>query len=176
RAGHRQPGEGHVPDQRRAARDVRGRSLCPQEVNQRLMNLYALLHGLQAVVSQQDTLLELRLQEGAERREKPPAAAPPSSTETARPGERPSSELALLQRQHALLQEELARCRQLCHERAQEAAGLEGRLRGSEQERARLERERDEAQRQLAALRQEAGGARGRRGTDPRRRTSPPCR
>ncbi|XP_035170065.1 rho guanine nucleotide exchange factor 2-like [Oxyura jamaicensis] len=155
-------------------RDGNGNQLlqrAPQEeVNQRLMNLYALLHGLQAVVSQQDTLLELRLQEGAERREKPAA---PAASEAARPGERPSSELALLQRQHALLQEELARCRQLCHERAQEAAGLEGRLRGSEQERARLERERDEAQRQLAALRQEAGGARGRRGTDPRRRSLP---
>ncbi|XP_040394796.1 rho guanine nucleotide exchange factor 2 isoform X1 [Cygnus olor] len=156
-------------------RDGNGNQLlqrAPQEeVNQRLMNLYALLHGLQAVVSQQDTLLELRLQEGVERREKPAAA--PAATETARPGERPSSELALLQRQHALLQEELARCRQLCHERAQEVAGLEGRLRGSEQERARLERERDEAQRQLAALRQEGGGARGRRGTDPRRRSLP---
>uniref|UniRef100_A0A8B9URE8 Rho/Rac guanine nucleotide exchange factor 2 n=1 Tax=Anas zonorhyncha TaxID=75864 RepID=A0A8B9URE8_9AVES len=155
------------------------RSLCPQEVNQRLMNLYTLLHGLQAVVSQQDTLLELRLQEGAERREKAPVVAPVTpvvapAVAPVRPGERPSSELALLQRQHALLQEELARCRQLCHERAQEAAGLEGRLRGSEQERARLERERDEAQRQLAAvLRQEGGGTRGRRGTDPRRRSLP---
>uniref|UniRef100_A0A8B9UR30 Rho/Rac guanine nucleotide exchange factor 2 n=1 Tax=Anas zonorhyncha TaxID=75864 RepID=A0A8B9UR30_9AVES len=133
----------------------------------------------QAVVSQQDTLLELRLQEGAERREKAPVVAPVTpvvapAVAPVRPGERPSSELALLQRQHALLQEELARCRQLCHERAQEAAGLEGRLRGSEQERARLERERDEAQRQLAAvLRQEGGGTRGRRGTDPRRRSLP---
>ncbi|XP_068518810.1 rho guanine nucleotide exchange factor 2 isoform X3 [Anas acuta] len=164
-------------------RDGNGNQLlqrAPQEeVNQRLMNLYTLLHGLQAVVSQQDTLLELRLQEGAERREKAPVAAPvtpvvaPAVAPVA-PGERPSSELALLQRQHALLQEELARCRQLCHERAQEAAGLEGRLRGSEQERARLERERDEAQRQLAAvLRQEGGGTRGRRGTDPRRRSLP---
>ncbi|XP_071884000.1 rho guanine nucleotide exchange factor 2 [Anas platyrhynchos] len=164
-------------------RDGNGNQLlqrAPQEeVNQRLMNLYTLLHGLQAVVSQQDTLLELRLQEGAERREKAPVApvtpvVAPAVAPVA-PGERPSSELALLQRQHALLQEELARCRQLCHERAQEAAGLEGRLRGSEQERARLERERDEAQRQLAAvLRQEGGGGtRGRRGTDPRRRSLP---
>ncbi|XP_032060556.1 rho guanine nucleotide exchange factor 2 isoform X2 [Aythya fuligula] len=170
-------------------RDGNGNQLlqrAPQEeVNQRLMNLYTLLHGLQAVVTQQDTLLELRLQEGAERREKAPVVAPAPAapvapaaapSEAGRPGERPSSELALLQRQHALLQEELARCRQLCHERAQEAAGLEGRLRGSEQERARLERERDEAQRQLAAvLRQEGGGGgtRGRRGTDPRRRSLP---
>ncbi|NXK45445.1 ARHG2 factor, partial [Chauna torquata] len=144
-----------------------------QEVNQRLMNLYTLLHGLQAVVSQQDTLLELQLQEGPERREKPSrGAAQPAPAEAARPGEKPSTELALLQRQHALLQEELARCRQLCQERAQEAGVLEGRLRDSEQERARLERELDEAHRHLAALRQE-GGARGRRGTDPRRRSLP---
>ncbi|NXI66380.1 ARHG2 factor, partial [Anseranas semipalmata] len=144
-----------------------------EEVNQRLMNLYTLLHGLQAVVSQQDTLLELQLQEGPERREKPSrGAAQPVPTEATRPGEKPSTELALLQRQHALLQEELARCRQLCQERAQEAGALEGRLRDSEQERARLERELDEAHRHLAALRQE-GGARGRRGTDPRRRSLP---
>ncbi|NWQ96559.1 ARHG2 factor, partial [Burhinus bistriatus] len=144
----------------------------PQEINQRLVNLYGLLHGLQAVVSRQDTLLELQLQEGPEkpsRRGSQPALAEP----VARAGEKPgTSELALLQRQHGLLQEELGRCRQLCQERAQEAAGLETRLRDSEQERARLERELEEARRQLGALRQE-GGVRGRRGTDPRRRSLP---
>ncbi|NXK14179.1 ARHG2 factor, partial [Herpetotheres cachinnans] len=143
-----------------------------QEINQRLVNLYTLLHGLQAVVSQQDTLLELQLQEGAEkpsRRGSQPVAAEPA----ARAGEKPgTTELALLQRQHGLLQEELGRCRQLCQERAQEAAALETRLRDSEQERARLERELEEARRQLGALRQE-GGMRGRRGTDPRRRSLP---
>ncbi|NXW09568.1 ARHG2 factor, partial [Fregetta grallaria] len=143
-----------------------------QEINQRLVNLYTLLHGLQAVVSQQDTLLELQLQEGTEkpsRRASQPAPAEPA----ARAGEKPgSTELALLQRQHGLLQEELGRCRQLCQERAQEATALETRLRDSEQERARLERELEEARRQLGALRQE-GGARGRRGTDPRRRSLP---
>ncbi|NXX62507.1 ARHG2 factor, partial [Scopus umbretta] len=142
------------------------------EINQRLVNLYTLLHGLQAVVSQQDTLLELQLQEGMEkpsRRSSQPALAEP----TARAGEKPgTTELALLQRQHGLLQEELGRCRQLCQERAQEAAALETRLRDSEQERARLERELEEARRQLGALRQE-GGTRGRRGTDPRRRSLP---
>ncbi|KAM6229134.1 LOW QUALITY PROTEIN: rho guanine nucleotide exchange factor 2 [Spheniscus humboldti] len=142
-----------------------------EEINQRLVNLYTLLHGLQAVVSQQDTLLELQLQEGTEkpsRRGSQPAPAEPA----ARAGEKPgTTELALLQRQHGLLQE-AGRCRQLCQERAQEAAALETRLRDSEQERARLERELEEARRQLGALRQE-GGARGRRGTDPRRRSLP---
>lgn len=126
----------------------------------------------QAVVSQQDTLLELQLQEGPEkpsRRGSQPAPAEPA----ARTGEKPgTTELALLQRQHGLLQEELGRCRQLCQERAQEAAALETRLRDSKQERARLERELDEARRQLGVLRQE-GGTRGRRGADPRRRSLP---
>ncbi|NXV39373.1 ARHG2 factor, partial [Rissa tridactyla] len=145
----------------------------PQEINQRLVNLYGLLHGLQAVVSQQDTLLELQLQEGPEKPLSRRGSQPALAEAGARAGEKPgTSELALLQRQHGLLQEELGRCRQLCQERAQEAAGLETRLRDSEQERARLERELEEARRQLGALRQE-GGARGRRGTDPRRRSLP---
>ncbi|XP_042640564.1 rho guanine nucleotide exchange factor 2 isoform X2 [Tyto alba] len=130
-----------------------------EEINQRLVNLYSLLHGLQAALSQRDTLLELQRQEGPEQ---PPArggsAGPPPSEA--------ASELALLQRQHALVQEELGRCRQLCQERAQEAAALEARLRDSEQQRARLERELREARRQ-------DGGARGRRGGDPRRRSLP---
>ncbi|XP_064354844.1 rho guanine nucleotide exchange factor 2 isoform X2 [Dromaius novaehollandiae] len=142
-----------------------------EEVMQRLMNLYTLLHGLQAAVSQQDTLLELQLQEGPERRERL-ARGGGGGGAAAQPAEKPSTELALLQRQHALLQEELARCRQLGQERAQEAAALEGRLRDGEQQRGRLERELDEARRQLAALRQEAG-ARGRRAADPRRRSLP---
>ncbi|XP_074709041.1 rho guanine nucleotide exchange factor 2 isoform X3 [Strix uralensis] len=144
-----------------------------EEINQRLVNLYGLLHGLQAVVSQQDTLLELQLQEGPE---KPPSrrgsAAAPVEPAARAAGEKPgATELALLQRQHGLLQEELGRCRQLCQERAQEAAALETRLRDSEQERGRLERELEEARRHLGALRQD-GGPRGRR-VDPRRRSLP---
>lgn len=97
-------------------------------------------------------------------------AEPPAP---ARAGEKPgATELALLQRQHGLLQEELGRCRQLCQERAQEAAALETRLRDSERERGRLERELDEARRELAALRHEGGG-RSRRGVEPRRRSLP---
>ncbi|KAM9368341.1 LOW QUALITY PROTEIN: rho guanine nucleotide exchange factor 2 [Phaethornis superciliosus] len=38
-----------------------------EEINQHLVNLYSLLHQLQAVVSQQDTLLELQLQEAPEK-------------------------------------------------------------------------------------------------------------
>ncbi|NWR81558.1 ARHG2 factor, partial [Centropus unirufus] len=119
----------------------------------------------QAVVSQQDTLLELQLQEGAE---KPPARRPPPAAAVpAAPGE---PALALLQRQHALVQEELGRCRQRCQERALEAAALEARLRDSERERARLERDLDEARRQLRA----GAAARGRRGAgEPRRRSLP---
>ncbi|XP_039553588.1 rho guanine nucleotide exchange factor 2-like, partial [Passer montanus] len=75
-------------------------------------------------------------------------------------------ELALLQRQHGLLQEELGRCRQLCQERAQEAAALEARLRDSERERGRLERELQEARGAPAA-------PRGRRAAEPRRRSLP---
>ncbi|XP_074785272.1 rho guanine nucleotide exchange factor 2 isoform X3 [Athene noctua] len=145
-----------------------------EEINQRLVNLYGLLHGLQAVVSQQDTLLELQLQEGPE---KPPSrrgsAAAPAEPAARAAGEKAgATELALLQRQHGLVQEELGRCRQLCQERAQEAAALEARLRDSEQERGRLERELEEARRHLGALRQDGGGPRGRR-VDPRRRSLP---
>ncbi|XP_065509657.1 rho guanine nucleotide exchange factor 2 isoform X2 [Caloenas nicobarica] len=147
-----------------------------EEINQRLVNLYSLLHGLQAVVTRQDTLLELRLQEAAEKPSRR-GSHPVTPTEPpARGGEKPApvpgaTELALLQRQHALVQEELCRCRQLCQERAQEAAALETRLRDSERERGRLERELEEA-RGPGPARQD-GSARGRRGTEPRRRSLP---
>ncbi|NXD73140.1 ARHG2 factor, partial [Eolophus roseicapillus] len=146
----------------------------PQEINQRLVNLYSLLHELQAVVLQQDTLLELRLQEAPDkpsRRGSQVAPAEPASRAGEKPG---ATELALLQRQHGLLQEELGRCRQQCQERAQEAAALDSRLRDSERERGRLERELEEARRELGALRHDGGvTTRGRRGADPRRRSLP---
>ncbi|EFB14296.1 hypothetical protein PANDA_018247, partial [Ailuropoda melanoleuca] len=41
-----------------------------EEALQRLVSLYGLLHGLQAAVAQQDTLMEVRFPEGPERREK----------------------------------------------------------------------------------------------------------
>lgn len=135
----------------------------------------------QAVVTRQDTLLELHLQEAAEKPSRR-GSHPVTPTELpARGGEKPgavpgavtgavtgATELALLQRQHALVQEELCRCRQLCQERAQEAAALETRLRDSERERGRLERELEEAR----GPRQDAAGRR-RGGTEPRRRSLP---
>ncbi|XP_016021717.2 rho guanine nucleotide exchange factor 2 isoform X1 [Rousettus aegyptiacus] len=153
-----------------------------EEALQRLVSLYGLLHGLQAAVAQQDTLMEARFPEGPERREKL-ARANSRDGEAGRAGappaapEKQATELALLQRQHALLQEELRRCRRLGEERAAEAGSLEARLRESEQARAVLEREAEEARRRLAALGQteplptEAPWAR--RPLDPRRRSLP---
>lgn len=153
-----------------------------EEALQRLVNLYGLLHGLQAAVAQQDTLMEARVPEGPERREKLTRANSrdgEAGRAGAAPGapEKQATELALLQRQHTLLQEELRRCRRLGEERATEACGLEARLRESEQARALLEREAEEARRQLAALGQADPGAQeapwARRPLDPRRRSLP---
>jgi len=153
-----------------------------EEALQRLVNLYGLLHGLQAAVAQQDTLMEARLPEGPERRDKL-ARANSRDGEAGRGAPAPAApdkqatELALLQRQHALLQDELRRCRRLGEERATEAGSLEARLRDSEQARARLEREAEEARRQLAALGQSepppAEAPWARRPLDPRRRSLP---
>ncbi|XP_032470356.1 rho guanine nucleotide exchange factor 2 isoform X1 [Phocoena sinus] len=153
-----------------------------EEALQRLVNLYGLLHGLQAAVAQQDTLMEARFPEGPERREKL-TRANSRDGEAGRAGaapvapEKQATELALLQRQHTLLQEELRRCRRLGEERATEAGSLEARLRESEQARALLEREAEEARRQLAALGHTeplpAEAPWARRPLDPRRRSLP---
>ncbi|XP_046277954.1 rho guanine nucleotide exchange factor 2 isoform X6 [Marmota monax] len=153
-----------------------------EEALQRVVNLYGLLHGLQAAVAQQDTLMEARFPEGPERRDKL-ARANSRDGEAGRAAAAPvapdkqATELALLQRQHALLQEELRRCRRLGEERATEAGSLEARLRESEQARALLEREAEEARRQLAALGQTeplpAEAPWARRPLDPRRRSLP---
>lgn len=136
----------------------------------------------QAAVAQQDTLVEARFPEGPERREKL-TRANSRDGEAGRAGaapvapEKPATELALLQRQHGLLQEELRRCRRLGEERATEAGNLEARLRESEQARALLEREAEEARRQLAALGHTeplpAEAPWARRPMDPRRRSLP---
>uniref|UniRef100_A0A8D0G552 Rho guanine nucleotide exchange factor 2 n=1 Tax=Sphenodon punctatus TaxID=8508 RepID=A0A8D0G552_SPHPU len=134
--------------------------------------LSALLCPLQSAVVQQDTLLELQLPEGGERREKLSRA----NSRKEGSAEKQATELALLQRQHSLVQEELTRCRQLCQEKAQEAAALEAQLRESEQERARLERQAEDVSRQVAALRQEGAAGemtRVRKGVEPRRRSLP---
>ncbi|NXF28104.1 ARHG2 factor, partial [Rhodinocichla rosea] len=139
---------------------------CPlQEINQRLVNLYGLLLRLQVHLTHQEVLLELQLPEGLQR-PRPRRGSQPAVpvTGAAEPGA--GAELALLQRQHGLVQEELSRCRQLCQERAQEAAALESRLRDSERERSRLERELQEA-------RGAPAGPRGRRAAEPRRRSLP---
>ncbi|XP_027489469.1 rho guanine nucleotide exchange factor 2-like, partial [Corapipo altera] len=140
------------------------------------------------VQSQQDLQLELQLSEQRpEQRPEPrprrgsQPAVPVSATTPPEPGPGVSgvggAELALLQRQHGLVQEELGRCRALCQERAQEAAALEGRLRDSERERARLERELQEARggtapNPLPPL-PSPGGPRARRAAEPRRRSLP---
>lgn len=126
--------------------------------------------------------MEARFPEGPERREKL-ARANSRDGEAGRAGaapaapEKQATELALLQRQHTLLQEELRRCRRLGEERAAEAGSLEARLRESEQARAALEREAEEARRQLAALGQTeplpAEAPWARRPLDPRRRSLP---
>ncbi|XP_061462822.1 rho guanine nucleotide exchange factor 2 isoform X2 [Rhineura floridana] len=142
-----------------------------EEVLQRLRTLYSLLHSLQGVVAHQDTLLELQLQEAGERRER--LSRTNSRKEGSSSADRQATDLSLLQKQHALLQEELSRCRQLCQEKAQEAAALEARLRESEQERAEREQEAEEARRQLVALRQPVEAAWVRKGAEPRRRSLP---
>ncbi|XP_053087512.1 rho guanine nucleotide exchange factor 1a isoform X4 [Pangasianodon hypophthalmus] len=97
-----------------------------QKVSQRLVNLSAQLHALQGAVIRQDSIVELCVREGG--------------TSLCRPGRSLSrdgtgevgtaGELALLQRQHSLLQEELVRLR-----------GAEGRLKDSEKARAHLEKQ-----------------------------------
>ncbi|CAL8295899.1 unnamed protein product [Merluccius merluccius] len=104
-----------------------------QEICHRLMNLSAYLHALQGAVIKQDSILELCLwQEG-------PTAPTAgrlwrSLSRDASTGESGAGsaigELALLQRQHSLLQEELVRLR-----------GTESRLKDSEKARAQLERQ-----------------------------------
>ncbi|XP_059346247.1 rho guanine nucleotide exchange factor 2 isoform X1 [Ammospiza nelsoni] len=154
-------------------RDGNGNQVPPrgsqEEINQRLVNLYGLLLRLQVHLTHQEVLLELQLPEGLQRprpRRGSQPAVPVTVTGAAEPGA--GAELALLQRQHGLVQEELSRCRQLCQERAQEAAALESRLRDSERERSRLERELQEARGAPAAA-----APRGRRAAEPRRRSLP---
>lgn len=105
----------------------------PSEVYQRLMNLSVYLHALQAAVIKQDSILELLLQ--------PQDAASPAGGGAWRPLWRDGvnresgagstiGELALLQRQHSLLQEELLRLRD-----------AESRFKDSERARTKLERQ-----------------------------------
>lgn len=159
-----------------------------EEALQRISNLYNLLHGLQVVVCQQDSLLSLQIPDSSDKKEnlnrtdkkeslsrtnsRDLSVAEPLSKSMDKSG----TELTLLQRQHTLLQEELRRCRRQCEERAQEAGTLEARLRESEQMRNKLERELEEGRKQLIVLQKGNGLSdlgRSPRGTDPRRRSLP---
>uniref|UniRef100_A0A4W6CVH1 Rho guanine nucleotide exchange factor (GEF) 2a n=1 Tax=Lates calcarifer TaxID=8187 RepID=A0A4W6CVH1_LATCA len=105
----------------------------PAEICQRLVNLSVYLHALQGAVIKQDSILELLLQ--------PQDTMVPTTGGVWRPlwrdgGNREATvgstigELALLQRQHSLLQEELLRLRD-----------AESRFKDSERARAKLERQ-----------------------------------
>ncbi|KAL7978332.1 hypothetical protein Chor_014871 [Crotalus horridus] len=156
-------------------RDGNGNQLQPkgvqEEMLQRLKSLYSLLHGLQGIVAHQDSLLAFQAPEAVERQRERLSRS--NSCKEAPPADQHSAELALLQKQHALLQQELNRCRQLGQEKAQEVASLEARLRESEGERQRLEREADEARRQLAAPRVPLEAVWVRKAAEPRRRSLP---
>ncbi|CAH2327224.1 rho guanine nucleotide exchange factor 2 isoform X1 [Pelobates cultripes] len=154
----------------------------PQEdAVQRIANIYSLLHGLQALVTQQDTMIDVHTQDGSDKKDRlcrtnsrDISMVEPLSKSLDKQG----TELTLLQRQHTLLQEELRRCKRQCEERVQEAGMLEARLRETEQNRSVLERELDEVKRHVSMLQKERsnGGAelaRIHRGVDPRRRSLP---
>ncbi|TRY58753.1 hypothetical protein DNTS_034572 [Danionella cerebrum] len=117
-----------------------------EEVSQRLVNLSAQLHTLQAVVIRQDSILELCLREN-------PVTSVSSGARTVRSLSRDSGsdmgslgDLALLQRQHSLLQEELVRLR-----------GADGKLRESERARATLEKQLRDLKTSSGSLAENAG-------------------
>ncbi|XP_070841396.1 rho guanine nucleotide exchange factor 2 [Chaetodon trifascialis] len=105
----------------------------PTEIYQRLMNLSIYLHALQGAVIKQDSILELLLQ--AQDTAKPtvggvwrPICRDSGNLEAS--ARSTIGELALLQRQHSLLQEELLRLRD-----------AESRFKDSEKARIKLERQ-----------------------------------
>ncbi|XP_029022391.1 rho guanine nucleotide exchange factor 1a isoform X2 [Betta splendens] len=108
------------------------RDLCTaKDIYQRLVNLNVYLHALQGAVIKQDTILELLLQETMM-----PATSGAWRRLWCDGGNREAivgstiGELALLQRQHSLLQEELLRLRD-----------AESRFKDSEKARAKLEKQ-----------------------------------
>uniref|UniRef100_A0A8C2HA48 Rho guanine nucleotide exchange factor (GEF) 1a n=1 Tax=Cyprinus carpio TaxID=7962 RepID=A0A8C2HA48_CYPCA len=119
-----------------------------EEVSQRLVNLSAQLHTLQGVVIRQDSILELCLRESSV---SPATAGVRTVRSLSRDGASDFGslgDLALLQRQHSLLQEELGRLR-----------GAEGKLRDSERARAQLEKQLRDLKTNSAALGDAAGSA-----------------
>ncbi|KAG9345360.1 hypothetical protein JZ751_009907 [Albula glossodonta] len=111
-----------------------------KEVCQRLVNLSAHLHALQAAVIRQDSILELCQPQGPPSTPTTPVPLSSTPAKLCRSMSRDAGldastgavigELALLQRQHSLLQEELVRLR-----------AAEGRLKDSEKARAQLEKQ-----------------------------------
>ncbi|XP_077116333.1 rho guanine nucleotide exchange factor 2 isoform X1 [Ranitomeya variabilis] len=152
-----------------------------EEALLRISSLYNLLHGLQGVVAQQDSLLSLQIPDSSDKKEslsrtnsRDLTVSEPLSKSIDKPG----TELTLLQRQHTLLQEEMRRSRRQCEERAQESGTLETRLRESEQIRNKLEKELEDAKKQVAQMQREGSSSGieiGRicRVIDPRRRSLP---
>uniref|UniRef100_A0A672R7E2 Rho guanine nucleotide exchange factor 2-like n=1 Tax=Sinocyclocheilus grahami TaxID=75366 RepID=A0A672R7E2_SINGR len=119
-----------------------------QEVSQRLVNLSAQLHALQGVVIRQDSILELCRRESSV---SPATAGVRTVRSLSRDGASDVGslgDLALLQRQHSLLQEELGRLR-----------GAEGKLRDSERARAQLEKQLRDLKTTSTALGDGAGSA-----------------
>uniref|UniRef100_A0A672R8J0 Rho guanine nucleotide exchange factor 2-like n=1 Tax=Sinocyclocheilus grahami TaxID=75366 RepID=A0A672R8J0_SINGR len=109
-------------------------SKCLQEVSQRLVNLSAQLHALQVCVSVSPATAGVRTVRSLSR----DGASDVGSL----------GDLALLQRQHSLLQEELGRLR-----------GAEGKLRDSERARAQLEKQLRDLKTTSTALGDGAGSA-----------------
>ncbi|XP_016106309.1 rho guanine nucleotide exchange factor 2-like isoform X2 [Sinocyclocheilus grahami] len=119
-----------------------------EEVSQRLVNLSAQLHALQGVVIRQDSILELCRRESSV---SPATAGVRTVRSLSRDGASDVGslgDLALLQRQHSLLQEELGRLR-----------GAEGKLRDSERARAQLEKQLRDLKTTSTALGDGAGSA-----------------
>ncbi|XP_052388982.1 rho guanine nucleotide exchange factor 2 isoform X2 [Carassius gibelio] len=142
-----------------------------EEVSQRLVNLGAQLHALQGVVIRQDSILELCLRESSV---SPATAKARTVRSLSRDGASDFGslgELALLQRQHSLLQEELVRLR-----------GAEGKLRHSEKAKAQLEKQLRDLKTNSATLGNGAGNTgsqapatRGESDTDPNTDTPLAC-
>ncbi|KAG9279459.1 rho guanine nucleotide exchange factor 2 isoform X1 [Astyanax mexicanus] len=119
-----------------------------EEVSQRLVNLSAYLHALQGAVIRQDSILEFCLRESSV---SPAAVGSRPVRSLSRDGSSDVGsvgELALLQRQHSLLQEELVRLK-----------GAEGKLKDSERVRAQLEKQLKDLKSNSAAARNGTGTA-----------------
>ncbi|CAJ0953298.1 unnamed protein product [Ranitomeya imitator] len=150
-------------------------------IEERLPSGHSAIKARLGVVAQQDSLLSLQIPDSSDKKEslsrtnsRDFTVSEPLSKSIDKPG----TELTLLQRQHTLLQEELRRSRRQCDDRAQESGTLETRLRESEQIRNKLEKELEDAKKQVAQMQREGSSSGieiGRicRVIDPRRRSLP---